>query len=65
MGNCWGKLITTWATESASESYTEIVGGKLITTWATESASESYTIRGNRLTLVDDENDTVFVWERQ
>ena len=42
----------------------EIVGGKLITTWETLSASESYTIRGNRLTLVDDEDDAVSVWER-
>ena len=47
----------------------DIVGGKLITIWTlageTETISESYTIRGNRLTLVDDENDTVEVWERQ
>ena len=46
-----------------------IVGGKLITTWTlageTKSASESYAIRGNRLTLVNDEDDMVSVWERQ
>ena len=53
----------------ATEGGWDIVGGKLITTWTiageTESDSESYAIRGNRLTLVDDEDDTVEVWERQ
>ena len=49
----------------AIEGVWEIIGGKLITTWETLSASESYTIRGNRLTLVDDEDDTIEVWERE
>ena len=47
----------------------EIVGDKLITvaTLAGESlgGSESYTVRGDRLTLVDDETGYVEVWERQ
>lgn len=47
----------------------EIVGDKLITlaTLAGETldGSESYTVRGDRLTLVDDETGYVEVWERQ
>ena len=53
----------------AIEGEWEIVGGKLIVistvAGETETTSESYTIRGNRLTLVDDESGTVEVWERQ
>ena len=53
----------------AIEGVWEIVEGKLISIWTfageTETASESYTIRGNRLTLVDDESGTVEIWERQ
>ena len=53
----------------AIEGVWEIVEGKLIVILTvageTVTTSESYTIRGNRLTLVDDENDTVEVWERQ
>jgi len=46
----------------------EIVGVKLIIVASaggvTESTSNEYTIRGNRMTLVDD-NGSVEVWERQ
>ena len=45
----------------------EIVGDKLITvgTLAGMGGSESYTVRGDRLTLVDDETGYVEGWERQ
>ena len=47
----------------------EIVGGKLvITIYAareTASTSDSYTIRGDRLTLVDDDDGFVEIWERR
>ena len=53
----------------AIEGVWEIVEGKLISIVSfageTETISESYTIRGNRLTLVDDESGTVEIWERQ
>ena len=47
----------------------EIVGDKLITVatlaGASLGGSESYTVRGDRLTLVDDETGYVEVWERR
>ena len=52
----------------AIEEEWEIVGGKLIVistvAGETETTSDSYTIRGNRLTLVDDESGTVEIWEK-
>lgn len=47
----------------------EIVGGKLVSVITaagqSEQFSEAYTIRGDRLTLVDDANGTVEIWQRQ
>ena len=44
----------------------EIVGGKLVSVFTTGGQfSEAYTIRGDRLTLVDDATGTVEIWQRQ
>ncbi len=48
----------------------EIVGDKLVTIFDPiagegQAFSEGYTIRGNRLTLVDDEDGSVEIWERR
>ena len=47
----------------------EIVDDKLVTVFGVggeiETFSEGYTIRGNRLTLVDDEDGSVEIWERR
>lgn len=48
----------------------EIVGDKLVTIFdaiagEVQTFSEGYTIRGNRLTLVDDEDGSVEIWERR
>ena len=47
----------------------EIVGRKLIISihaaGETVTTSDSYTIRGDRLTLVDDDDGFVEIWERQ
>jgi len=47
----------------------EIVGGKFVAVLTigdeSESISEAYTLRGNRLTFVDDEDGVVEIWERQ
>ena len=47
----------------------EVVGGKLVTVFdpiggQVETFSERYTLRGNRLTLVDDRDGSVEIWER-
>ena len=53
-----------------------VVGGKLISIYAvnrvarprngeTSTYSEAYTVRGDRLTLVDDEDQSIEVWERR
>ena len=65
----WSQSTEVEGVSIAIEGVWEIVGGKLIVILTvageTVTASGSYTIRGNRLTVVDDENDTVEVWERQ
>ena len=65
----WSQSLEVEGVSIVIEGGWDIVGGKLITilTLAGEtlSSSGSYTIRGNRLTVVDDEDDTVIVWERQ
>ena len=48
----------------------EIVGDKLVTVFdavggEVRTASEEYTLRGNRLTLVDDIDGSVEIWERR
>ena len=48
----------------------EIVGDKLVTIFdaiagEVQTFSEGYTVRGNRLTLVDDEDGSVEIWERR
>ena len=76
-----GVLMTIRADGTLTQSFTvegitvtvegtwEIVGGKLISVFTgggeTEQFTESYTLRGDRLTLVDDEDGTVEIWERR
>ena len=67
-----GTLTATLAVGDISVSINatwEIVGGKLITIYIvdgeTQQYSEAYTLRDDRLTLVDDDDGTVEVWERQ
>ena len=64
------KIATGFADLTISLSGTwEIVGGKLVITiyaaGETVSTSDFYTIQGDRLTLVDDDDGLVEIWERQ
>ncbi len=48
----------------------DLVGDKLVTVFdavggEVRTASEEYTLRGNRLTLVDDIDGSVEIWERR
>ena len=62
--------------ELSREGTWSVVGGKLISIFAvnrvarprngeTSTYSEAYTVRGDRLTLVDDEDQSIEVWERR
>jgi len=55
--------------EASIEGTWSVVGGKLVTIWAaggeTYTISEAYTVRGDHLTLVNDEDQSVEIWERR